>query len=225
MKALLADPDDTQQVFVIVESLSGRSGERALRRFRRTATGRRVLGERRVLLRALRDRPALLALPEDSLGRAYMQFLDSEGISAEGLVAASETGSDQMEADLELFGERLRDMHDLWHVVTGYQGDLIGELSILSFTLAQTWNPGIGFIVAIGLVKVGEFKQQRARELVVDAFRRGLRARWLPGVDWEALLALPLPEVRRRLQVGDPPSYEAIRTRDLRMAGVALTQP
>ncbi len=214
MRALVRDPDDTAQVFTIVEALSGRSGERALRRFERTAVGQQVLAERRVLLETLADRERLGAMPEGSLGRAYLAFLDSENITAAGLVGASQTGrlARSPDADLRLLGDRMRDMHDLWHTVTGYKGDILGETSLLAFSFAQTWSAGIGLIVAVALLKSRRLPEVRG--MIVDGFRRGRRAEWLPAADWEALLELPLEAVRRRLRIGRPRPYVPVRTSD-----------
>jgi ubiquinone biosynthesis protein COQ4 len=102
-------------------------------------------------------------------------------------------------------------MHDLWHVVTGYQRDLIGEASLLAFTFAQTRNPGIGFIVATAYWKAG-WVNPGARRLLREGYRRGRRAAWLPGLAWEALLEQPLARVREQLGVGEPPVYEQLRS-------------
>jgi ubiquinone biosynthesis protein COQ4 len=117
---------------------------------------------------------------------------------------------EELGADYRRTMERLRDMHDLWHVVSGYGRDLVGEASLLTFTFAQTWNPGVGFIAAVAYLRIGDVPG--ARGLLREAFRRGRRAAWLPGEDWEALLALPLDEVRSRLRVGRPPCYEGVRS-------------
>jgi ubiquinone biosynthesis protein COQ4 len=213
LRALLRDPDDTRQVFKIVDALSGRTGERIFRRFRATPSGPRILEEQRDLLQTLCQRDALAALPPGSLGRSYLDFVTRERITADGLVAASLEAREQVEAlseDYRRTMERLRDMHDLWHVVAGYGRDLVGEASLLAFTFAQTWNPGIGFIVAVAYLRLGDAPGGRA--LLREAFRRGRHAAWLPGEDWEALLSLPLEEVRSRLRVGPPPRYTAVRS-------------
>ena len=36
--------------------------------------------------------------------------------------------------------QRMRDTHDLWHAATGYKGDVVGELAVLAFTLAQNFG-------------------------------------------------------------------------------------
>jgi ubiquinone biosynthesis protein COQ4 len=50
------------------------------------------------------------------------------------------------------------------------------------------------------------------RRFLFSAWRRGRRARWLPGEDWEALLEQPLDVVRRELRLGSPPTYQPVRS-------------
>ncbi|HVP30651.1 MAG TPA: Coq4 family protein [Myxococcota bacterium] len=212
IRALLRNPDDTGQVFRIIDALSGNSGERTFRRFRSDPTGARILQERRSLLKTLGDLEALRALPEGTLGRTYAEFVTREQISADGLVAASQEGSERWDygADRRLVGDRLRDMHDLWHVVTGYGRDLVGEAALLAFSFAQVPNPGVGFIVAVAWLRAGAGGGMRG--LIVEGWRRGRSAAWLPAKDWEALLRRPLEDVRAELRVGAPPRYQAVRS-------------
>jgi ubiquinone biosynthesis protein COQ4 len=206
LRTLARDPDDTGQVFKIIAALSGDTQGRLLRRLQKSKTGERLLAERPSLAALLADRERLRALPADSLGRAYLRFCEQHGITADGLVAASQQGdfSDRT-ADEQFVAGRMRDAHDLWHVVAGYQTDLIGEASVLALTLAQTKNPGIALIVMFAYLRHGGMHDRRP--VLRQAFARGRRAAWLPGADWEALLPRPLHEVRRRLGLGDPPSY------------------
>lgn len=213
MKALLKDPDDTAQVFRIIEALSGRNGERTVERLKHTVSGKRLLETHPSLLEKLVDHQTLSKLPEGSLGREYVRFLESEGITAEGLKQASLDGrsrdSREIPADLDFLRNRMRDTHDLWHVVTGYKGDLLGEASLLAFSFAQTRNPGVGFIVGVALLRG---REPSVRRLIWQGFMRGARAEWLPAVEWEKLLALPLSTVRRTLNIGAPPVYQTLRS-------------
>jgi ubiquinone biosynthesis protein COQ4 len=219
MGKLLEDPDDTRQVFHIIDALSGNSFHRVYLRVRRHPAGKRLLRDKPNLLSKLLDRDALRALPEGSVGRAYLEFVEAEGITAEGLVEASETGRERAalppdtRADLDFLSNRMRDQHDLWHAVTGYHGDLLGELSLLAFTFAQTRNPGVGFIVAIGYLIEGG--RVGARPMIAHALRQGLRARFFPVEPWEELLSLPLEDVRRRLNVEAAPDYVPLRSRQV----------
>ncbi|HVJ55161.1 MAG TPA: Coq4 family protein [Aliidongia sp.] len=212
LRALLRNGEDTRQVFLIIDALRGRSGERAFERFRKTEIGRTVLSERRVLLDRLSDRAALARLPEGSLGRAYLAFMAAQNLTAEGLVEASETGDRQaLSEERRLFGARSRDTHDLQHVVTGYGRDGLGEVSLLAFGYAKTKNRGIGLIALAGMFKVARhLPGLPVKRAVWEAYRHGRRAAWMLHQDWEALLAEPLEQVRRNLNILPPTRYQSI---------------
>ena len=89
VRNLMRNREDTQQVFLLIEALRGKTTLRQFARFRQTETGRAVLGENRRLLDRLSDWASLAALPAGTLGRAYYDFMASESLSAEGLVAVS----------------------------------------------------------------------------------------------------------------------------------------
>jgi ubiquinone biosynthesis protein COQ4 len=218
VRRLLQDPNDTRQVFRLLSALSPRTPGGLRRRFLDSAGGARLLEARPDLRARLRDRAALQALPEGSLGRAYLRFMDATRITADGLVEASVEHESQSGDDVDRFiGDRLRDAHDLWHVVTGYGGDLTGEAALLAFTLAQTRAPGIAVLVAVGYAIA---RDPDVRRLILDAFARGLRSAWMPAVAWEDLLGEDVDLVRARLRVGAPPAYEPFLATELPRGGL-----
>jgi ubiquinone biosynthesis protein COQ4 len=218
LAALLRDPDDLPQVFTLIDSISGTAPHRMLYAFRRSERGARMLRERPDIVPVLADRAALRALPEGSLGRAYVAFVESEGITPEGIKTASEARAEvPRPASFAFLHRRMRDTHDLWHAATGYKGDVLGELSLLAFTLAQHWNTGVALIVAAAFLKGFGHVQTR---VIREGFARGRAAAWLPDQEWESLLPLPLDEVRARLKLGTPPAYTPVRTSELRAAGM-----
>lgn len=216
---LLRDPNDTEQAFRLVRAADPGVIDRLHARFVATHAGRELLRDRPVLLDALSDSDALAAMPDRSLGRAYLDFCRAEGITPGGLVEASEpTYAEELEPELRYIAERLRDAHDLWHVVAGYRTDLLGELSVLAFTFAQTRNKGLGILVAAGYLRTFTFWHafgRAGRALTREAYRRGQRAEWLPIVRWEDLLSQPLDSIRLRLGVGPAPVYRPVRLEDL----------
>jgi ubiquinone biosynthesis protein COQ4 len=222
-RILADDPDDLPQVFTIIESFSVDTLERLARRMGETVEGRRLLATRPDLVERLADRAALARMPEGSLARAYLAFVEREKISAEGIREAAKMGmahADAIPAPLDFVQARMRDTHDLWHAATGYSGDVLGEAALLGFTFAQTWNPGIALIIAIALAKTAnaEHGGSAARATILDGYRRGRKAAWLPGQEWESMLALPLAEVRERLHLDAPPVYTEIRSSELKAA-------
>ncbi len=215
LRQLIADPDDTARVFEVINAMAGPSLVRGLARFRRTELGKRVLAERLDLLDLLRDRETLRALPKGTLGRAYHDFVYAESLTGDGLVAASmnETvrtyGFD--DADLARFGARMRDQHDLLHTLTRYGRDPFGEVCLLAFSYAQLRNRGIGMIVLVGAWRIGRHLGFGVVGALWQAYRAGQRAIWLPAQDWEALLGMPLPAVRRHLGIHAPSVYLEVR--------------
>lgn len=205
VKALLADKEDTAQVFKVIDALSGGADEKMFLRFMGTETGKRVIAEKRNILQTLNDRETLSKLPEGSLGYRYYQFMSSENLTADGLVEASEVIRDRanMPEAAMIYRNRQRDTHDLWHVSTGYSRDGLGELSLLAFIYAQSGNRGIGAIILFGLRATSRsYPGLGLWKAVREGYRLGKSATWLPGADWETLLSRPLDEVRAELNLG-----------------------
>ena len=223
LRQLLADPDDLPKVFTVIDSLPGRAPEYLLSQTQRSPAGARLLAAKPQLASRLCDREALRALPVGSLGRHYLEFVESQGISAEGIAEASELGGRRPEnipANMRYLGDRLRDAHDLWHVVTGYGPDLVGEGALLAFTFAQTKNPGILTVVLLGLAKF----DSAGRADIFAGYRAGQRAAWLPAFEWETWLARPLEEVRAELKVSQA-RYQPVTSAELRSSGVLAAKP
>jgi ubiquinone biosynthesis protein COQ4 len=225
-RASLRDPDDAEQFVRIVDALSGRSGLRMLERFLLLPGSRSLVREERTLFEVLSDRAALEALSEGSLGRAYAAFMSTEQLAPDGLVeATAQAVGDVPETDdvYVWFLERFRDSHDLWHVLTGYGRDLLGEAALLAFTHAQTRMHGFGFMAGGLYLRTllpglppgappTENVRSRLRAMLRDGWRRGRAADWLPAQDWAALLPAPLTTVRERLAISEPVPYEPLRS-------------
>ncbi len=54
---------------------------------------------------------------------------------------------------------------------------------------------------------------------MIEGYRHGRRAHWLHGEDYEALMAEPIAEARRRLGIGEPVKYRIAQAR-LEAAGL-----
>ena len=159
---------------------------------------------------------SLRAYPEGSLARAYLAFMEGENLTPEGLRGAAEEADIDYDAYPE-FAEMMRLFlhlqvsHDLWHVLSGYGRDALGELCNLVFTRQQTKNPGFRLIVLIGgiAIKLDDWSVPTMKALK-EAGRNARRTEWILEHDVETLLALPLAEARARLNIGTPAVYNAI---------------
>lgn len=215
LRELLADPDQTQKAFEVFLALDGGHSEWAFQRLLAQPQGARLAAERPCLLRRLSDRAALAALPAESFGRGYHAYLERTGFEPDGLLklkaemeAHAESIGDQLLAldpIREWFRERGLLTHDLWHVLTGYGTDPLGEAALLAFSCAQM--PGRAnrlLMIGAGLRSAAEVGIGFAGYLY-RAWRRGRRAVWLPALPYEELLDQPLEAVRRLARI-EPPS-------------------
>tara|TARA_R110001599_G_scaffold1737_2_gene8699 strand:+ start:2021 stop:2812 length:792 start_codon:yes stop_codon:yes gene_type:complete len=212
MQKLIADKEDTEQVFHIIEALNGRSFQKNFDAFAQSKEGQALLAKKEYLPPLLDDHEWIRALPEGTVGRAYIDFMEREGLSAQGLVEESEKFNGAVrdfDDDYYWFGNRLRDTHDLFHVLSGYGRDALGEASLLAFTYSQ--NPGLGviFISYMGCRQIMKSVPKEAR--VMDCFREGKRngaaAARIVRQDIIALLHEPLDAARARLNIATPVAY------------------
>ncbi len=214
MKAVNADPDNTEQAIRAIAAMAGGSQERCFRRFKKSARGAQILRERTELFDVLSDLNYLGSLPEGSLGKAIWTFYTTEELSAQGLKDASEAAGDgngpEADSDIARFGRRMRDLHDIFHVLTGYGRDMRGEVACLAFTFAQTWNTG--WVISSFAPSKGAGWRSPLGLLTRQAFRRGRQSQWLIDQDWQALLAQPLETLRTDLGIGPAPIYQQVRS-------------
>ncbi len=224
LRELFANPDDTQQVFEIIDAMQGPALVRMRERLQQTEQGRRLLADQPNLIPLLSDRDGLRALPEGSLGRAYLAFVEAEGISADGLVDASDISRQRNEvAELRWIRNWLRDSHDVWHAVLGYKGDLIGEAALLAFSHYQTRNIGVGMIATMAWFKIGRVTDRNlgARGVILNGRRRARQSAWFLEVPWHEWLARPIDDVRRDLGVDRLAQYQPVRSHEVSVSLVA----
>lgn len=212
MQRLIADKEDTEQVFHIIEALNGRSFEKNFYSFVESPEGQALLEKREFLPPLLDDHAWIRELPEGTVGRAYMDFMEREGLSAKGLVEESEKfrgAVRDFDDDMLWYGNRLRDTHDLFHVLSGYGRDALGEASLLAFTYSQTPGLGVIFISFVGTRQIMKSVPKEAR--VMDCFREGKRngaaASKIIREDIFALMHEPLNAARKRLNIARPTAY------------------
>jgi ubiquinone biosynthesis protein COQ4 len=89
LRRLLANGDDTVQVFRIMRALNADTSHRNYRRLIASLEGGRLAYERVELAPRLCDRSWIDSFPEGSVGAAYRDFLDRTGYSADGLAEVS----------------------------------------------------------------------------------------------------------------------------------------
>jgi ubiquinone biosynthesis protein COQ4 len=189
--------------FSVGDALGGMSEERQVRRFLAAAEGRRLIAAGTSLPDALSDHEALRQMAQGSLGRKFLSFSERHGLDARKLIESQhEMSRDYEELDpvRQYVSDRFTVMHDLWHVLAGYDATTAGESALMCFSLPQRINDrALPIFIAMSVV-TGKLGPRNAYE----AFVRGLRAKLLTAVPFEKLLPLPLETVRERLGISPP---------------------
>jgi ubiquinone biosynthesis protein Coq4 len=149
------------------------------------------------------DLESLVRLPEGSLGRCFAEHMALREINPNLVepLPAEDPGS----FVLAHFGET----HDIWHVVTGYGNDELGEVSLIGFYAAQ-FEGAPHFALLLGILflntafsRPGEF---RARlDALALGWEAGKSAESLFGRDWANAWARPIREVRAELGLREEP--------------------
>ncbi len=208
---LVKDKDDTIQVFEIMNALSGMATPNGYLKLTRKAGG--VAYAREELAVKFRDPAWLDQFAPGTVGAAYRDFMRSQNMSVDALAQDNRVISPFIDAPhvYAWYARRIRDIHDVWHVLTGYGRDALGEACVVSFSYAQTGNLGFGFIGAAAAFRIRKNRKHvPARRAVVEAWRHGRKARWLPALDYETLFAEPLEAARQRLGIATPQVYLSV---------------
>lgn len=211
-RELIRNKEDTTQVFYIIEALNGNSFQKSFLKFAKTEQGQKRIAENRYLPEILDNHAWLKTLPAGSLGRAYLDFMTSEGLTAQGLVeeySASGIQRDFGHPHMNIYGDRSRDTHDMLHVLTGLGRDALGEASVLGFTHSQHRGLGVLFIAYGAAWEVRKTAPKGAPVLksIHESRRIGKKAKDIVYEDLMELLPMPLEEVRRKLNITLPTAY------------------
>jgi len=126
---------------------------------------------------------------------------------------------------LKLYASRMRDMHDLYHVLTGYGRDELGEVCVLAFSYPQQKIRSFKVISTLGTLNI--WRRLRASGVnakgiaaaVREAAHNGRNAAWLPGEDLEGMLGMDLQLLRERLKIPSPVLYTQLIVRLRRDTG------
>jgi ubiquinone biosynthesis protein COQ4 len=207
VRSLVDDPEQTEQVFELVDAIGGQGDEPYFQAFAASDAGQALLREKPDLIAALADREALARMPTPSLGRAYLAFAEKRDFSADGLQQVSDrTAVGALNAELDperrWFYRRVTAMHDLWHVLTGYATDEPGEAQLLAFSLGQGLGGRSFRLLLLAAAWTGPWRSGFAfQRSLLGAWWRGRRSAPLAEARWEALLPLSLGHVRGLLRL------------------------
>lgn len=211
-RKLVADKEDTAQVFHIIEALKSRKSVQRAWDWIESDEGRAMMARPLDIPAMLDDHARWADCGPNTVAAHYIAFMKREGLSAHGLVEESYRWlpREARHADrTEWYFDRLRDTHDLFHILTGYGRDALGEACLLGFSYEQNRNLGVKFIAYAGTREIKRATRTRAPlfKAVREGRALGKAARMLGHMDVETIMRLDIADARRELNVGKPDVY------------------
>ena len=196
---------DSRLIMDYASALEGDEGELGFQDFRAQPDAPELERERPCLAAIMDDWDRLAELSAESLGRAYLALAQRDRIRVGDLVAGALALPDERERAPDplrrWYRDRMVAMHDLLHVLTGYDRDRAGELLLAAFTLGKFSLRPLRITMALGSFVAPPRALPGLLRDLWRAYRRGAASRISRATRWEALLPLPIAEVQARLGV------------------------
>jgi ubiquinone biosynthesis protein COQ4 len=173
-------------------------------------TGRRILRDRPRITSETLSMEYLRSLPKNTVGRAYVDWLDREGVSPD----TRDTVRYIDDEECAYMMQRYRECHDFFHAITGLPIMIEGEIAVKAFEFANTLLPMTG----LSLFAVTKLKPAERRRFFTIygpwAVRNGLKAEEMLNVYWEEQLERDADELRAELGIEKPVDMRDIRKRE-----------
>ena len=144
------------------------------------------------------DLSTLKTLPDGTLGRCYADQLISQGITPDTLIDPSPISDES-----DYIVHRLKETHDITHVLTGFGIDGASELGLQGFNLAQNRSPLAVMLIFGGMLTALQNDEPLAPMLraLARGFQMGLDADLVIAHKLEEGWDRPLKEWRRQLRL------------------------
>jgi len=143
------------------------------------------------------DLEQLLNCPQNSLGYRYAAAMQQAGLQPDFYRSIA------IEDDYSYIAMRMRQTHDVWHIITGFSTDLAGEVGLQAFSLAQIRSPlAVAIITAsIAYALKSSIPLNPLVEKMQQGWWMGANAHPFLAQKWEEGWEKPLSEWRTTLKV------------------------
>ena len=197
LAAFLKKPDSLESVFSVASSLEGSPLSAQMFRLLLANADLRALIDQQWRPPAI-DLQALSQLPEGSLGAVYARQLQAQGLTPDILIDPSPIASER-----DYVTHRLRETHDIVHVLTGFGVDGPGELGVQAFNLAQNRSPLAVMLIFGGMLSTLQNDEplEPLLHALARGFELGLRAKCVIGQKLEEGWDRPLLQWRQELDL------------------------
>ncbi|KAI1905095.1 hypothetical protein AGOR_G00012400 [Albula goreensis] len=200
--AALQDPYRHDMVAVLGET-TGHQALRKLRdRMKNDPEGCSILMERPRIHLSTLDLSHMSTLPDGSLGREYLRFLDENQVTPDSRADVKFVDNEE----LAYVMQRYREVHDLLHTLLGMPTNMLGEVAVKCFEAAQTGLPMCILGAVLGPLRLSSRRlQQLLTSLGPWALQSGQQARCVLSIYYERRWEQSLDSLREELGIEPPP--------------------
>lgn len=171
---------------------------------KRDSEGAQILQERPRISLSTLDLDKLQSLPEGSLGREYLRFLDVNRVSPDTRAPTRFVDDEELAYVIQ----RYREVHDMLHTLLGMPTNILGEIVVKWFEAVQTGLPMCILGALFGPIRLSAQQLQVLySELVPWAVENGRRAPCVLNLYFERRWEQPLKALREELGITDPPMH------------------
>ncbi|KAJ3124609.1 Ubiquinone biosynthesis protein [Physocladia obscura] len=194
----------------MVAALGELTGQFAVQSMRRRmvldATGRRILRDRPLINTSTVSLDKLRSLPKNTLGRAYVNFLDNECVSPDTRTPVNHMP--EADEELKYVMLRYRQVHDFFHVLTGLGTKLEEEIAVKWFELAQTGLPVALLSGVLGPLRLNsQDRKLLFSEHVPWLVQCGANSKFLMNLYYEEIFEENINDVRKNCGVFLPHGF------------------
>lgn len=170
-------------------------------------TGRRILRERPRITSQTMSIKYLRDLPSNSVGRAYVDWLDREGVGPDTRDAVRYIHDEECAYVMQ----RYRESHDFYHALTGLPVFIEGEVALKGFEFANTLLPMAGLsLFAFSRMKPLE-RRRFWNTYLPWALSNGLKSKEVINIYWEEQVERDVDDLRQELGLEKPPDIREMR--------------
>ena len=143
------------------------------------------------------DLQLLHQLPENTLGYAYANHMINNNLTP--------LQANYGDSNYQFLAAHLTETHDIWHIITGCDTNITGEIKLEAFYVAQLYASRFWLgLLAKNLLKAVVFDievSSKYMDALTEGWLMAKQAKPLFGIQWNTLWETPLEDVRNSLNI------------------------
>jgi ubiquinone biosynthesis protein Coq4 len=189
---IIKNPYDTDVVIRAAQGLATPERFKVSQDFLRALPGGEEIFLNKPLLPAF-NVDELLKYPEETLGHKFAVHMKTNNLDPDFFDVKF---NDNISYSFYRYGK----IHDVLHVVTGFDTSIAGEIGVLSYSFAQSRGPGALMIASLAMLHGVFFKPHLLADFTrafVKGWQLGENSQSYHITDWNDLMKRPLSEARQ----------------------------